>query len=256
MSDILTRIPDVLHREPAVETNLEEFSKVVRSRRSVRVFEEVPVSDETVDRIIDDGILAPNSSNLQPWFFVHVKTEGPRKDLIKACLGQSAARTSQALVVVMARTKGWKKVQKEMIKELEKNSAPKGAFSYYKKIVPLAYDQGILGLKGILKRIVIFFRGQGIPTPRGPVNQSDMRVWAHKSAALACENIMLSARAHGLDSCPMEGFDEVRVKEIIAPIFQETGSEVCMVISIGKRAENGIYGPQIRMDRNNFVGRI
>ena len=34
-----------------------------------------------------------------------------------------------------------------------------------------------------------------------------MAVWAHKSTALACENLMLSLRAYGYDSCPMEGMD-------------------------------------------------
>ncbi len=30
-------------------------------------------------------------------------------------------------------------------------------------------------------------------------------------------------------------------------------AEVCMVVSAGKRAENGIYGRQIRLDRSLFV---
>lgn len=250
--DILTKIPDIDYREPAVETNAEEFDKVIRSRRSVRVYTDEPVAEGVIERGIEHALLAPNSSNLQPWAFIWVKNPEKKKQLVKACLGQSAARTAPELVIAVARTKAWSKVQKEMIDVLKENNAPKGAFAYYEKIVPLAYGQGPLGLKGLIKKLVIFFRGFSTPTPRGPTSQSDMRVWAHKSTALACENFMLSMRAQGYDTCPMEGFDEMRVREIFGSDW-EKGSEVCMIFSIGKRAENGIYGPQVRMKKEDFV---
>lgn len=254
--DILTKIPDIDYKEEAPLTDYEEFSKVIRSRRSVRVYKEEDTPSEVVDKAIDDALLAPNSSNLQPWMFVRVKSQESRKKMIRACLGQSAARTSSELVIALARTGYWPVVQKKMIETLKENDAPKGAFAYYEKIVPLAYGQGPLGLKGLIKSIVIFFRGLSKPTPRGPVSQSDMRVWAHKSTALACENFMLSIRAQGYDTCPMEGFDEKLVKEALGPSIWEKGMEVCMIFSVGKRAENGIYGPQIRMKRDDFVREI
>lgn len=254
--DILTKIPDIDYREEAVTIDYQEFAKAIRSRRSVRVYTEETVPDDIVERAIDDALLAPNSSNLQPWMFVRVKSPENRKKLVRACLGQSAARTSGELVIALARTRYWPVVQKKMIETLKENDAPRGAFTYYEKIVPLAYGQGFLGLKGLIKAAVIFFRCFFKPTPRGPVGQSDMRVWAHKSTALACENFMLSIRAQGFDTCPMEGFDEKLIKEILSPNLWEKGMEVCMVFSVGKRAENGIYGPQIRMDRESFVKQI
>lgn len=42
-----------------------------------------------------------------------------------------------------------------------------------------------------------------------------MKIWATKSTALAAQNLMLALRAHGYDSCPMEGFDEHRVKKLL-----------------------------------------
>lgn len=254
--DILTKIPDIDYTEEAPVTDYQEFSKVIKSRRSVRVYQDGTVPDQVVEQAIDDALLAPNSSNLQPWMFVRVKSEEKRKKLIRSCLGQSAARTSSELVVALARTHYWPSVQKMMIEKLKENDAPRGAFTYYEKIVPLAYGQGILGLKGLIKAIVIFFRGLSKPTPRGPVNQSDMRVWAHKSTALACENFMLSIRAQGYDTCPMEGFDENLVRDALGAEIWEKGMEVCMIFSVGKRAHNGIYGPQIRMPRENFVRTI
>ncbi len=89
--------------------------------------------------------------------------------------------------------------------------------------------------------------------PRGPAGKADMRVWAHKSTALACENLMLSLRAFGYDSCPMEGMDGIRIRKLLE---LPRAAEVCMVISAGKRAENGIYGRQIRFDRSLFVFEV
>ena len=44
-----------------------------------------------------------------------------------------------------------------------------------------------------------------------------MKVWSQKTTALACQNFMLSMRAYGFDTCPMEGFDSSRLKKILKP---------------------------------------
>lgn len=77
-----------------------------------------------------------------------------------------------------------------------------------------------------------------------------MRVWSVKTTALACENFMLGMTAQGYDTCPMEGFDEVRVQKLLN---LPSDAEVVMVIGCGKRAENGVYGPQVRFDKNLFL---
>jgi len=254
--DILTKIPDIDYREVALAVNAQEFEKVIVSRRSVRVYTDEVVPEAVIKKALHHATLAPNSSNLQSWKFVWVNSKEAKKTCVRACLGQSAARTASDLIIVLADTKGWRKVQSQMIKQLESQDAPRGALSYYKKIVPLAYSQGPLGLKGLLKKIVIFFRGFKKPTPRGPTSQNDMKVWANKSAALACENLMLSLRAQGYDSCPMEGFDEKLVLKLVGKTQSTEGLNVCMIISAGKRAENGIYGPQIRMDSSQFISKI
>ena len=127
---------------------------------------------------------------------------------------------------------------------------PKAVLSYYRKIVPLAYNQGLFGLFGVLKRFILYFRGIKKVTPREPTSNSDMRVWAHKTTALACENLMLSLRAYGYDSCPMEGMDSKRIKRLLN---LSSGAEICMVISAGKRASNGVYGKRLRLKSEKFI---
>lgn len=64
---------------------------------------------------------------------------------------------------------------------------------------------------------------------------------------------MLALRAYGFDSCPMEGMDETRIRKLLQ---LPRAAEVCMVISAGKRAASGIYGPQLRFDRSLFVFEV
>ena len=77
-----------------------------------------------------------------------------------------------------------------------------------------------------------------------------MRVWAHKTTALACENLMLALRAYGYDSCPMEGMDSKRIRKMLK---LPRKAEVCMVISIGKRSENGVYSKRFRLESEKFI---
>ena len=88
---------------------------------------------------------------------------------------------------------------------------------------------------------------------REPTNQSEMNIWATKNVCLACENFMLSMRACGFDTCPMEGFDSKRVKDLLGLPPQAL---ITMVISAGERSESGVYGPRIRFCKEEFVKEI
>lgn len=252
---IFEKIAETDYSEPAIETNAEEFEKVVRSRRSTRVYTDEPIPEETVRRCLDLALLAPNSSNLQPWEFYWVRGEQRRAELAKLCLGQPAAATADELIVCVARLDTWKRNQQRMIELLESanNSVPDSAFQYYREIVPMAYGQGPLYLFGPLKKLLMHIMAWRKPMPRGPAGKADMRVWAHKSTALACQNLLLAFRAYGYDSCPMEGIDEKRIQRFLN---LPRRAEVCMVISAGKRADNGIYGEQIRFDKSLFVFEV
>ena len=52
------------------------------------------------------------------------------------------------------------------------------------------------------------------------VTSSDIRVVAHKSAGLAAQNFMISMAAIGYDTCPMEGSDTLKVKNILKSYHQ------------------------------------
>ena len=251
MVDIFKKELNINSDASVPKINKEEFIKVIKSRRSVRVYNDEVVPEDVILSCLDLALLAPNSSNLQAWKFYWVKSKEKKKKLVEYCLNQPAARTAQELIVCVARPMAWRENSKKMLEILEsKDDSPEAVVNYYKKIVPLAYDQGFLGIKGFLKKIAIFFLSISKPIPREPVSFSDMKIWAQKTTALACQNLMLSLRAFGYDSCPMEGIDSARIKRLLNLSNKD---QICMVISVGKRASNGVYGKRMRFDKSNFV---
>jgi nitroreductase len=250
---IFNTIPKLGYTEEGTICDPEAFKKVVTSRRSIRVYLPEPIPEAIMMDCLHMATLAPSSSNLQPWQFYWVRTEATKKELAMLCLGQPAATTAPELIVAVTRPDFWKVNQQQMLALFNSGEKDKltAGFDYYNRIVPLAYDQGFLGIKGLIKKIALFFIALKKPTPRGPASKNDMRVWANKSTALACQNLMLALRAYNYDSCPMEGMDPVRIQKLLG---LPAAAEICMVISAGKRdASRGVYGKQIRFDKGQFI---
>ena len=255
MSDnIFSKAPDILYSEPAVECDFGEFTKVIESRRSVRHYTNEPIPDAVVEECLRLGLLAPNSSNLQPWEFYWVKSPYKLQRLKEYCLNQPAARTAPTLIVCVARPDLWQRGQKiNQIYFSNRQDTPKSVHAYYNKLVPFVYGNGPLNILAPFKSLAVFFLGMFRVIPRGPFGRSGNLLWATKTTALACENLMLAFRAAGYDSCPMEGFDEVRVKKLLN---LPSGAAVTMIISAGKRSEKGIYAERIRGSQDLFIKKV
>ena len=228
-----------------------EFDKIVRIRRSVRRYKKTDINDDDVKDSIRHASLAPNSSNLQLWEFYHVTSEELMNKISEACFDQPAARTANQFVVIVTRKDLWNKRRIfyiNTIKNKTLNASDKSlknrdlALKYYKYLIPTIYKE-FFGLLGYIRYVNAMIIGLFRPIYR-QVTNSDMRVVAHKSSALAAQNFMLSMTSKGYDTCPMEGFDSLRVKRILSLPYS---SEINMVISCGIRDDDGVYGKQIRV---------
>lgn len=227
-------------------------SDAIKYRRSVRVFKKDSIDEQKVKDCIKLASLAATSSNMQLWEFYHITSPEILKQLSVACLDQNASKTAQQMIVIVARKDLWKKrVQSNLnfLKsqygnkpESEYSSREKFAMNYYKKIIPTIYFD-FLGIIGYIKYIVFQIIGLFKPIYR-QVRDSDMRIVAHKSAGLAAQNFMISMAAINYDTCPMEGFDSLRVKKILN---LPASSEINMIIGCGIREEYGIYGDRFRI---------
>ncbi len=47
-----------------------ELWQAITERKSIRVFKPDPVPRELIEKVLEAGMLAPSSANMQPWEFV------------------------------------------------------------------------------------------------------------------------------------------------------------------------------------------
>jgi len=218
-------------------------------RRSVRKYTAEAVPSAVIEKAIDMALLAPNSSNLQTWRMYWVQDQEKKKQLARACLNQGAARTAQELLVFVADPGAWRVAQKAILKSIEGNPR-QDLHRYYGKMVPFFY-----GWSWLAPFKWLAFNGIGIfrPMLRSPWSSAGVEQVCVKSCALACENFMLAVAAQGFDSCPMEGFDEWRVKSLLKLPWR---ARVVMVISVGKRDPRGIWGERFRLPKEAVFIKI
>ncbi len=227
------------------------FFEAVTARRSIRVYSNQSVPAEVMNQALDAALIAPNSSNMQTWEFYWVKSPAKKAALIEACLSQPAAKTAQELVVFVADDKLWKRNQKTMLSHLNSiPNIPKRLLDYYGKVMPLTYGYRFLApVKWLMANATGLFR----PMPRRPWSPRDIQEVCIKSTALASENFMLAISAQGFDSCPMEGFDETRVKRLLG---LPCSARIVMVVSVGKADPAVPVPPRLRFQRDWFVKEV
>ncbi|MGI9526372.1 MAG: nitroreductase family protein [Weeksellaceae bacterium] len=240
------------------------LKQILNFRRSVRVYDtQEPINPEVVKNCLELAILAPNSSNMQLWQFIHVTDKQILDKLAQACFDQSAATTAQQLVVFVTRQDIHRKRAKEVL-NFEKQNIRKHSPAarqdkrisdrkkYYGYIMPFIYTK-FFGLAGIVRKVLVHIVGLFRPTMY-QVSEADMRVVVHKSCALAAQTFMIAMANEGLDTCPMEGYDSRRVKNILS---LPRDAEINMIVSCGKRKGNeGIWGERFRVPFDEVYKRL
>ena len=82
------------------EVPIMDIMEAIKSRRSIRSYQDRPVEQDKLNLILEAGRLAPSARNLQDWRFVVVQDKDKRQELSAAARGQ--AFVAQAPVVIAA----------------------------------------------------------------------------------------------------------------------------------------------------------
>ena len=234
-----------------------DFFNLLKKRRSIRKFTDTEVPEAVIRKCLKASLLAPNSSNLQPWEFYWIRNLEKKDQVIEACFSQNAAKTAKELVVAVSRIDTWRRNRDLIIENYKKNNMLIPLVKrYYQQIIPFVYTHDRLGLLGFLKRIIYIFLnivGYFKPIPRGPIYKSQLFETVTKTTALACQNFMMALTAEGFDSCPMEGFDEKRIKKILKLNWS---CHVVMIFGIGKADPKGTYGERFRVNEKLVIKEV
>ena len=160
-----------------------EFKDVVYGRRSVRKFKDTPVDDKILEEIVDAALWAPSGVNLQPWYYVVIRT--PEK----------MTRLKEMMSVVSDRDKP----------HLEER------FSAHPEVVKTTLS--FISTLGGAPAVVLAFRDKPDYTwallDEGVV----------QSVAASMENLVLSAYDHGVSSCWMTAANQAHMTKDLRDEF-------------------------------------
>jgi len=157
--------------------------QTIQERRSINFFEpgrELP--DDKIRELIDLAKLAPSSMNLQPWRIVVVK-DPERKKVLRQCSNNQPKVEEASAVLIMVADPG---------------SLEGTIDAVLNSWVDLGYMGMYKGMAGALY---------------GTADSLRRKFFAVKNTSLLAMNIMLAARGLGLQTHPMDGFDEDCIKK-------------------------------------------
>jgi nitroreductase len=216
-------------------------------RRAVKSFDPVEIPPAVRNRILDAARFAPSSFNTQPYRLYWIESPPQRTIAARLCMAQTPAATASALVVAVADIGSLRSTSQLYLDWMRSTGVPADELRDYErtaKIGRVLFMPGPFGLFGAFKwfcfRILHFWKTIGMP----PNFHHDLFKWATKSTSLACENLMIAVEALGLNTCPMEGFDALRLSRFLG--LSPRLHEIVMVIAIGKRSAALVDRPQWR----------
>lgn len=162
--------------------------EAIQKRRAINFFDSAKeVPDETIQKLLELGSLAPSSFNLQPWEVIVVKSPERKKALRRCAFGQPKVEEASAVLIFIADPGA---VEKNLDKILDKN-------------VELGYMKPE-GRQGTTEMVYKLY---------GPKESVKRKIFAAKNTAFFAMTVMIAAQGLGLETHPMDGFDEEAIKK-------------------------------------------
>jgi len=79
-----------------------ELKEAIERRQSIRAYEDKPVPEEKLKKVLEAARLAPSASNRQPWKFVVVRESKRRQELARAANGQTFVGEAPIVIAAVA----------------------------------------------------------------------------------------------------------------------------------------------------------
>lgn len=191
--------------------------RAILERRAMRRFSTAPIPDALLLELLQLANAAPSGFNLQPWHFIVVRNQELKQLLKHIAMEQSQVVDAPAVVVFLADPDCWRTSFPEVLDlGLTTKKMGEQQVAVYRKTVPLLFQHGPLGIRGLAKRLAIPVRRLFRPTPTIPVSAGESLQYVRAQTMFAAATFMIAAQAAGLATSPMEGFDEVRLKKLLA----------------------------------------
>ncbi len=162
--------------------------QAIKERRSINFFEAgKEILEHKLKELLEIANLSPSSFNLQPWRVVVVKDTARKKVLRRCAFNQTKVEEASAVLIMVADPKG---VEENLERALDSWQE----LGYIKPDIKQTYRETAKNLYG---------------------DEDSLRrkIFAVKNTALYAMNIMLAAKGLGIETHPMDGFDEQCIKK-------------------------------------------
>ena len=163
------------------------LSQVLRERRATPSFDGTAVPDTDLRKILDAGLQAPSSYNMQPWRFVVVRAQEHKRKLRSACYNQPKVEEAGVVLVACGDADGWRNGDlDEMLRMGREGGMPENYAEQAKATIPHYLS-----------------------------NHPNMPMWLNRQVMIAFTHMMLMAESLGYDTAPMEGYEQEKVHEAL-----------------------------------------
>lgn len=169
--------------------------EAILSRRSVRKYSAAEISDTDIQEIIEAGLYAPSALNLQPWYYVVLKSEEARQKMLE----------------VMA------EVSRDIEPELQ------GRFGKHPEVVKETLGF-IRLLGGAPVYILVFQLNESYTMTDASIDQS---------IGAGIENILVAAAGKGIGSCWLTAPVEVGMGDRLRDMFAPGKGTLKAVLTLG-----------------------
>ncbi|MCM2423835.1 nitroreductase family protein [Streptomyces sp. RKAG293] len=201
-------------------------AEAILTRRTVRHYRPDPVPAAALDRLVALAVEAPTSWNLQDRSVVAVTSDEVRKGLALATGGQPQPQEAPLMLVFVAEPASWRDDHSDVHELALRNGAWSDEFATMFSAAAHAFQED-LEERGLL------------------------REYAVKDAMIAATYVMLAATEMGLATSPMNGWDELQVKQAIG-IGDRDDLAIALLVSVGYPAEERRHPGRRDRERNVF----
>lgn len=165
-----------------------DVMQAIRERRSINFFEPgKDLPDDKIRELIEIAELAPSSMNLQPWRIVVVKDDARKKALRKCAFDQPKVEEASVVLIMVA----------------DPGSLERSIETVLQSWVDLGYmkPEMVETYKGMAGGLY------------GTEDSLKRKFFAVKNTSIFAMNIMIAAKGLGLETHPMDGFEEDCIKK-------------------------------------------
>jgi nitroreductase len=200
----------------------------IRTRRSIKSFKNDPIPEGVLQELLSLMQDAPSSWNFQPTRVVMIRSMAQKEALAAAAWGQKQILEAPVTFVFAVSIRGWEKNMGEILK--------------------LGVDSGAWPQK------FADWIGENAPGFQKGLGDKE-REYAIKDAIIMATTLALAAQSKGYSNCYINGWDEVKVKEIIG-VEGDSDIAIALLLPIGLPNSLPKHPGRLPSSKTIFTDRI